>query len=61
MIARMGKIRAFRAKSPRAMGESRLDVPEEVVGAVRSNLTLLRQEWDLMYPENRVASEESER
>jgi hypothetical protein len=36
------------------------DIPEEVVGAVRSNLTLLRQEWDLMYPENRVASEESE-
>jgi hypothetical protein len=33
------------------------DVPEEVVGAVRSSLALLRQEWDRMFPENRVSSE----
>ena len=33
------------------------EVPAEVVGAVRANLTLLRQEWDRMYPENRVSTE----
>jgi hypothetical protein len=34
------------------------DVPEEVIGAVRSNLTLLRQEWDRMYPANRICASE---
>lgn len=34
------------------------DVPEEVIGTVRSNLTLLRQEWDRMYPVNRISSAE---
>jgi hypothetical protein len=34
------------------------EVPKEVVGEVRSNLTLLRQEWDRMFPENRVFSQD---
>ena len=34
------------------------EVPKEVVGEVRSNLTRLRQEWDSMFPENRVFSQE---
>ena len=34
---------AFLDKEP-----SPKDVPEEVIGAVRFNLTLLRQEWDRM-------------
>jgi hypothetical protein len=34
------------------------EVPEEVVGEVRSNLTLLRREWDRMFPENRVFSQD---
>lgn len=33
-------------------------VPKRVLDAVRSNLTLLRQEWDRMFPENRVFSQE---
>lgn len=33
-------------------------VPKEVVVVVRSNLTLLRQEWDRMFRENRVFSQE---
>ncbi len=32
------------------------EVPKRVVNEVRSNLTLLRQEWDRMFPENRVFS-----
>jgi len=44
---------AFLDKEP-----SPKDVPEEVIGAVRSNLTLLRQEWDRMYPANRISSTE---
>jgi hypothetical protein len=31
-------------------------VPKQVVNEVRSNLTLLRQGWDRMFPENRVFS-----
>jgi hypothetical protein len=46
---------AFLDKEP-----SPKDVPEEVIGAVRSNLTLLRQEWDRMYPANRISSTERE-
>ena len=34
------------------------EVPKEVVSEVRSNLTLLRQEWDRMFPENRVFSQD---
>ena len=34
------------------------EMPKEVVAEVRSNLTLLRQEWDRMFPENRVFSQE---
>lgn len=30
------------------------EVPKQVVNEVRSNLTLLRQKWDRMVPENRV-------
>jgi hypothetical protein len=33
------------------------EVPAEVVAEVRANLTLLRQEWDRMYPENRISTE----
>ncbi len=36
------------------------DIPEEVVGAVRSNLEVLRQEWDRMFPENLVFSTEDD-
>ena len=36
------------------------EVPKEVVDEVRSKLTLLRQEWDRMFPENRVFSPESD-
>lgn len=46
---------AFLDKEP-----SPKDVPEEVIGAVRSKLTLLRQEWDRMYPANRISSTEQE-
>jgi hypothetical protein len=35
-------------------------VPEEIVAAVRSNLDLLRQEWDRMFPENPVLSAQHE-
>lgn len=35
-------------------------VPKEVVVEVRSKLTLLRQGWDRMFPENRVFSQEPE-
>ena len=41
-------------------GTQSKDVPEEVIGAVRSNLTLLRQEWDRMYPANGISSTERE-
>lgn len=34
------------------------EVPKEVANEVRSNLTLLRQEWDRMFPDNPVVSEE---
>ena len=34
------------------------EVPKDVVSEVRSNLTLLRQEWDRMFPENRVSSQD---
>jgi hypothetical protein len=34
------------------------EVPEEVMGAIRSNLALLRQEWDRIYPENCISSTE---
>ncbi len=34
------------------------EVPKEVVDEIRSNLTLLRREWDRMFPENRISSEE---
>ena len=44
---------AFLDKEP-----SPKDVPDEVIGAVRSNLALLRQEWDRMYPENCISSTE---
>ena len=44
---------AFLDKEP-----SPKEVPEEVIGAVRSNLALLRLEWDRMYPENRISSTE---
>jgi hypothetical protein len=44
---------AFLDKEP-----SPKNVPEEVIGAVRSNLTLLRQEWDRMYPANRISAPE---
>ncbi len=44
---------AFLDKEP-----SPKDVPDEVIGAVRSNLALLRQEWDRMYPENCIYSTE---
>lgn len=36
-------------------------VPKEIVGAVRSNFDLLRQEWDRMFPENPVLSTQHER
>jgi len=36
------------------------DVPEEIVGAVRSKIELLRQEWDRMFPENPVFSTEDD-
>ncbi len=35
------------------------EVPKEVVGEVRSNLTVLRQEWDHMFPENPIFSKAS--
>ena len=35
-------------------------VPEEIVEAVRSNLELLRQEWNRMFPENPVFSTEDD-
>ncbi len=47
------RTKAFLDKEP-----SPTDVAEEVIGAVRSNLTLLRQEWDRMYPTNRISSTE---
>ncbi|OLC31712.1 MAG: hypothetical protein AUH81_17355 [Candidatus Rokubacteria bacterium 13_1_40CM_4_69_5] len=34
------------------------EVPEEVVDEIRSNLTLLRREWDGMFPGNPISSEE---
>jgi hypothetical protein len=34
------------------------EVPKEVLDAIRSNLTLLRQVWNRMYPENPISSEE---
>lgn len=34
------------------------EVPKEVVDEIRSNLTLLRQAWDRMFPENPISSEE---
>jgi hypothetical protein len=34
------------------------EVPKEVVDEIRSNLPLLRQEWDRMFPENPISSEE---
>lgn len=34
------------------------EVPAEVISEVRSKLRLLRQEWDRMFPENRVFSQE---
>ena len=37
------------------------DVPEPVVDVVRSNLPLLRQEWDRIYPENPIVSTEPQR
>jgi hypothetical protein len=36
------------------------EVPKEVVSEVRSNLTLLRHEWDRMFPENRVFSQDAD-
>ena len=36
------------------------DIPEEVIGAVRSNIELLRQEWDRMFAENPVLSTQDE-
>ena len=33
------------------------EVPGEMAAAVRANLTLLRQEWDKLFPENPVSSE----
>jgi len=44
---------AFLDKEP-----SPKEVPEEVIGAVRANLALLRQEWDRTYPENCISSTE---
>jgi hypothetical protein len=35
-------------------------IPEQLLGAVRAKLGLLRQEWDRMFPENRVFSQERE-
>ena len=32
------------------------EIPEEIVEALRSNLELLRQEWDRMFPRNPVLS-----
>lgn len=37
------------------------DVPQEIVAAVRANLTLLRQQWDSIFPENPVSSDALER
>lgn len=34
------------------------EVPREVVDAIRTNLALLREAWDRMYPENPISSEE---
>ncbi len=34
------------------------EVPKEVVDEIRSNLTLLRRQWDGMFPENPISSEE---
>ena len=34
------------------------EVPKGVVDEVRLNLTLLRREWDRMFPENRVFSQD---
>lgn len=34
------------------------DVPKEIVDEIRSNLTLLREEWDRMFPGNPISSEE---
>jgi hypothetical protein len=36
------------------------EVPEEVMDAIRSNLALLRREWDRMFPGNRISSEEAD-
>ena len=36
------------------------EVPKEVVDEIRSNLALLRQEWDRMFPENPISSRESD-
>lgn len=36
------------------------EVPKQVAVEVRSNLTLLRQEWDRMFPENPLFSQEPE-
>ncbi len=36
------------------------DVPKAVVDEVRSNLPLLRQEWNRMFPENAIFSQEAD-
>jgi 2'-5' RNA ligase len=32
-------------------------VPQEVIDTIKANLTLLREQWDQMYPHNPIASE----
>lgn len=36
------------------------EIPDELVDLIRAKLELLRTEWDRMYPENPVVSQESE-
>jgi hypothetical protein len=44
---------AFLDKKPDPKG-----VPKEVVDTIRSNLALLREAWDRMFPENPISLEE---
>ena len=43
---------------PREARTATRHVPIEVVDEIRSKLTVLRQEWDRMFPDNPISSEE---
>lgn len=51
---------AFRPRSEKFLDKEPdpRDVPTGVVNQIRSNLMLLREQWDRMFPENPVLSQE---